>query len=66
VRSPDELLLFGPGKARGTDNGPASGPTQLFSWPEYKAFRKSSAVFDDILAIDSMTNAGLRGCRRRA
>jgi predicted permease len=53
VRNAGELLLFGDGIGRGNSSGPANGPTRLFSWREYQDFRKTSKVFEDIVAIDS-------------
>ena len=55
VRNPDELLLFGDGRGRGNSSGPANGPTQLFSWREYRDFRKINNVFEDLIAVDSQT-----------
>ena len=55
VRNPGELVLFGDGAGRGNSNGPANGPTRLFSWREYQDFRKANSVFGDMLAVDSQS-----------
>jgi predicted permease len=56
VRDPESLVMFGQAKARGNGNGPANGPTELFSWREYRDFRTNNNVFEDILAVDSSTD----------
>src|SRR4051794_15719161 len=55
VTDPQSLVLFGDGRGRGNNNGPPSGSVTLFSWSEYNDFRKQTSVFQDILAIDSLT-----------
>jgi predicted permease len=56
ARNPKELVLFGDGSRRGDSNGPSSGPVYLFSWREFHDFRKTNAVFQDMLAEDSTSN----------
>ncbi len=56
VKNPGELVLFGDGTRRGDSNGPASGPTYLFSWREYHDFVQANRVFQDILAENSSSN----------
>ena len=45
--------MFGEGQGRGVFGGPPDGPMELFSWEQYRNFRKQNQVFEDVLAINS-------------
>ncbi|HKD09757.1 MAG TPA: ABC transporter permease [Bryobacteraceae bacterium] len=54
VRNSNELVLFGTGKGRGNHSGPATGPREMFSWPEYLDLKARNGAFQDILAVNSL------------
>jgi hypothetical protein len=54
VRAPEQLVVFGQGKGRGIYGGPPDGSMDLFSWEQYKTFRKQNKSFEDILAVNSL------------
>lgn len=54
VRSPEQLVLFGPGAWVGSIDTFPNGSWQLFSYPFFREFREKSQVFSGIAAIDSI------------
>jgi predicted permease len=57
VRAPQELVLFGDGRAAGITAGLPNDDTRLFSEPFYRTVRDGNAVFTSVAAEDSMTTA---------
>ena len=55
VKEPTSLVLFGTGKGRGNHSGPADRPMEFYSWIEYQDIRARNSVFEDVLAVDSLT-----------
>src|ERR1051326_4215272 len=55
VKDPKSLVLFGTGKGRGNNGGPADGPMELYSWMEYQDLHARNNVLRDLLAVDSST-----------
>jgi predicted permease len=54
VHEPNQLVLFGKGRASGSTNGFPSESMQLFSYPFYREFRKKNQAFSAVTAVDSI------------
>jgi predicted permease len=54
VRSPGQLVLFGPGAWVGSTETFPNGSWQLFSYPFFREFRDKNQVFSGIAAVDSI------------
>jgi hypothetical protein len=54
VHEPNQLVLFGKGRASGSTNGFPSESMQLFSYPFYREFRNKNQVFSEVTAVDSI------------
>ena len=54
IREPQQLLLFGNGTERGSQDRLPDGSWQLFSYPFFREFRQKNQVFSDVAAIDSI------------
>src|ERR1700754_663149 len=50
AKAPQQLMLFGNGRANGIDDGFPNGDTQLFSDPFFRGIRASESAFSDIAA----------------
>jgi predicted permease len=55
VRQPEQLTIFGAGLSRGIYGGPPDSAMDLFGWEQYQKFRQQNQVFQDVLAISSMS-----------
>jgi predicted permease len=54
VPNPQQLILFGHGKAVGSAGGLPDGSTDLFSYPFYRAFAAQTPSFSGVAAVDSI------------
>lgn len=54
VREPQQLMLFGKGTWRGSQDDLPDRSWQLFSYPFFREFRRKNQVFSDVAAIDSI------------
>ena len=54
VQNPQQLVLFGDGRAAGSNDGLPSDSTRLFAYPFYREFKSKSQVFSGIAAINSI------------
>ena len=64
VVDPGQLVLFGPGRAVGSNDGLPDGSTELFSYPFYRTFSEKNQVYSGVAAIDSVefsTHGALTG-----
>jgi len=59
VQSPKQLLLFGKGRAGGSDGQFAS--TELYSYPFYRGMRQKNQAFSDVSAILSLLFTKMHG-----
>jgi predicted permease len=64
VAAPNQLVLFGRGRALGSMSGMPDKSWDLFSWPLYREFSARNDVFSGVAAIDSIqfgTHASMSG-----
>ena len=54
VQKPQELVLFGDGRAAGSTDGLPSGSIRLFSYPFYREISQTNDVFSGVTAVDSI------------
>ena len=54
VEKPQELVLFGDGRAAGSTDGLPSGSLRLFSYPFYREISQKNEVFSGVTAVDSI------------
>jgi predicted permease len=54
VSQPQQLVFFGDAKGTGSTGFWPNGPTQLFSYPFFRQFRRENQVFSDVAAIASI------------
>ena len=67
VDEPDQLVLFGDGRAAGSNDSLPNDSTRLFSYPFYRSFSQKNEVFSGVAAIDSIefgTHGTLAGGER--
>ncbi|HEY1160901.1 MAG TPA: ABC transporter permease [Terracidiphilus sp.] len=64
VDEPGQLVLFGDGRAAGSNDSLPNDNSRLFSYPFYRSFSQKNEVFSGVTAIDSIefgTHATLAG-----
>lgn len=54
VDEPGQLLLFGDGRAAGSNDSLPNDSSRLFSYPFYRSFSQKNEVFSGVTAIDSI------------
>lgn len=54
VREPQQLVMFGAGKWRGSTNGLPNTSWQLFSYPFFRAFAEQTSSFANVTAFSSI------------
>jgi predicted permease len=54
VDAPGQLVLFGDGRAAGSDDSLPNDSARLFSYPFYRSFSQNNDVFSGVAAIDSI------------
>src|SRR5579864_3321495 len=58
VKQPQQLVIFGEGKASGITDDFPNGKAELFSQPFYQVVRGQNRVFSDVAAMESMQADG--------
>jgi predicted permease len=54
IDAPGQLVLFGDGRAAGSNDSLPSDSERLFSYPFYRSFSEKNRVFSGVAAIDSI------------